>query len=88
MTPRRRAASPAAPQRGQGLVEFAMLVPVFVLLLLGMLEFGFVFDHTMTLGYATREGARSGAAFGGGNTTHDALRATSTSTSSRPSSAS
>jgi Flp pilus assembly protein TadG len=56
-------------ERGQGLVEFAMLVPVFMLLLLGLLEFGFVFDHTMTVSYATREGARSGAAFAQGNAT-------------------
>jgi len=56
-------------ERGQGLVEFAMLVPAFMLLLLGLLEFGFVFDHTMTVSYATREGARSGAAFAQGNAT-------------------
>jgi Flp pilus assembly protein TadG len=56
-----------ATEHGQGLVEFAMLVPVFMLLLLGLLEFGFVFDHTMTVSYATREGARSGAAFAQGN---------------------
>jgi hypothetical protein len=54
---------------GQGLVEFAMLVPVFMLLLLGLLEFGYVFDHTMTVSYATREGARAGSAFGPGNST-------------------
>ncbi len=55
-------------ERGQGIVEFALLVPVFMLLLLGMLEFGFVFDHTLTIQYASREGARVGAAlvFGGG----------------------
>jgi hypothetical protein len=58
-----------ASERGQGLVEFAMVVPLFMLLLLGLLEFGFVFDHTMTLNYATREGARSGAAFAAGNAT-------------------
>lgn len=57
----------ARTERGQGLVEFAMLVPVFMLLLLGLLEFGFLFDHTMTISYATREGARSGAAFAQGN---------------------
>jgi Flp pilus assembly protein TadG len=56
-------------ERGQGLVEFAMLVPVFLLILVGMLEFGFIFDHTMTISYATREGARSGSAFASGNTT-------------------
>jgi hypothetical protein len=49
-------------QRGQGLVEFAMLVPVFLLILLGMLELGFAFNHHITLEYATREGARAGAA--------------------------
>ena len=49
-------------QRGQGLVEFSALVPVFLLLLLGMLEFGFVFDQNLTLEYATREGARVGSA--------------------------
>ena len=46
-----------------------MAVPVFLLLVLGMLEFGFVFDQTMTVSYATREGARSGAAFANGNLT-------------------
>jgi len=64
---RRHAYQPALGARGrrqggQGLVEFAMLVPVFLLILLGMLEFGFAFNHHMTLEYATREGARAGAA--------------------------
>jgi hypothetical protein len=53
-------------QRGQGLVEFAALVPVFMLLLLGMLEFGFAFDQNLTLEYATREGARVGSALANG----------------------
>jgi len=53
--------------RGQGLVEFAMLVPIFCLFLFGMLEFGFVFSHNLTIEYATREGARTGAALGNGN---------------------
>jgi TadE-like protein len=55
--------------RGQSLVEFSILVPVILLILLGVLEFGFVFDETMTITYATREGARSGAAFANGNST-------------------
>lgn len=53
-------------ERGQGLVEFTFLVPVFMLLLLGMLEFGFVFDHTLTIQYASREGARVGSALANG----------------------
>jgi hypothetical protein len=54
---------------GQGIVEFAIVVPVFLIILLGILEFGFIFDQTMTLSYGTREGARSGAAFAKGNNT-------------------
>lgn len=55
-----------ARTRGQGLVEFSMLVPVFLLLLLGMLEFGFAFDQNLTMEYATREGARVGSALANG----------------------
>jgi hypothetical protein len=55
-------------ERGQSLVEFTFVVPLFLLLLLGMLEFGIAFTHDQTLAYATREGARTGAALGKGNT--------------------
>jgi len=65
--PRRVIGALRRPQGGQGLVEFAMLVPVFLLILLGMLEFGFAFNHNMTLEYATREGARAGAAMADGS---------------------
>ncbi|MHB8890691.1 MAG: TadE family protein [Candidatus Limnocylindrales bacterium] len=58
---------PSERQRGQGLVEFAMVVPVFMLFLLGLLELGFAFDHVMTLSYASREGARTGAALADGS---------------------
>ena len=61
-----------AGQRGQGMVEFAIIVPVFLLLLLGMLEFGFVFTHNLSLEYATREGARAGAAMADGSITDSA----------------
>ena len=53
-------------EHGQSLVEFSMIITVVMLLLLGMLEFGFLFDHHLTLEYATREGARVGAALGNG----------------------
>jgi hypothetical protein len=43
-----------------------MIVPVFLILLLGILEMGFAFDHLLTIGYATREGARTGAALAAG----------------------
>ena len=56
----------AAARRGQGLVEFALALPILLLLLLGLLEFGIAFDHHLTLQYATREGARTGAALANG----------------------
>jgi hypothetical protein len=51
-------------------VEFALVVPVFLLLLLAMLEFGLAFEHDQTIAYATREGARTGAALGSGSTSY------------------
>ncbi len=56
----------AAHERGQSLVEMAMLLPLLVLIVVGTLEFGFVFDHHLTLEYASREGARAGAALAHG----------------------
>lgn len=54
---------------GQALVEFTIVVPVFMFLLLGMMEFGFAFSDRLTLGNATREGARVGASLVTGSTT-------------------
>jgi hypothetical protein len=56
-------------QRGQSLVEFAMITIVALMLLLGMLEFGFVFDHHLSLEYATREGTRIAASLANGGGT-------------------
>lgn len=57
-------------QLGQGLVEFVIILPVFLLFLLAMLEMGLAFNHHMTLEYATREGSRTGAALGNGGSTN------------------
>ncbi len=54
-------------QRGQGLVEFALFVPLFLLLLFTMLDFGFALYTNLTIDYASREGARVGAALAAGN---------------------
>ena len=54
-------------ERGQSLVEMAMVLPVFLLILLGMVELGFAMDHNLTLNYASREGARMGAALADGS---------------------
>ena len=48
--------SPTLPRRrgqnGQSLVEFTLIIPVFLLILFGMIEFGFVFTHDLTVEYA------------------------------------
>lgn len=53
-------------QAGQSVVEFTLVMPVLLLLLVGMLEFGSVFDHKTAMAYAVREGARVGASLGNG----------------------
>ncbi len=57
-------------ERGQGLVEFTLVLPLMILLLLGMLEFGLAFNHHMTIEYATREGSRTGSGLSKGGTTN------------------
>jgi hypothetical protein len=53
--------------QGQGLVELALILPVMLLMLVGMIDFGFAFYSNMTLEYATREGARVGSALASGS---------------------
>jgi hypothetical protein len=65
----RPAAGSSPGQRGQGLTEFALILPIFLILLVAMLEFGMAFSDRLTMGNATREGARIGAAMGTGTTT-------------------
>ncbi|HEY7465007.1 MAG TPA: TadE family protein [Candidatus Limnocylindria bacterium] len=53
-------------ERGQSLVETAMVVPFLLFLILGAIEFGFIFSNNLTIEYATREGARVGASLANG----------------------
>lgn len=61
----------SARRTGQALVEFAVVLPVFLLILLGIVEFGFAFAHHITMEYATREGARMGAGLANGSDAFD-----------------
>lgn len=45
-------------RRGQSLVEFALILPVFMLILGGILDYGFMLYSRMTLISGTREAAR------------------------------
>jgi Flp pilus assembly protein TadG len=46
--------------RGQSLVEFALVVPLFLLLVAGMIDFGLGLNASITVTNAAREGARLG----------------------------
>ena len=54
-------------QRGQSLVEFTMVVPIVLMLVLSIAEFGVAYGTNMSLVEATREGARVGAILGNGS---------------------
>jgi hypothetical protein len=41
--------------RGQTLVEFALIFPIFIVLFFGMIEFGFLFNAQLSLNFATRD---------------------------------
>ncbi|WP_138414200.1 TadE/TadG family type IV pilus assembly protein [Sinomonas gamaensis] len=45
-------------ERGAAAVEFALVLPVLLALVLGIIDFGRVFNAQQTLTYATRAGAR------------------------------
>lgn len=48
-------------KRGQAAVEFALLLPVLLLILFGTIEFGRLFAASLVLGNAARDGARLAA---------------------------
>ena len=52
-------------QRGQGLVEFALVLPIFTAVLLGMIEVGRVVWANNAVANAAREGARYATVHGG-----------------------
>jgi Flp pilus assembly protein TadG len=50
-------------ERGQSLVEFSLvLMPLFIIVL-AIIQFGFIFNAYVTLTNATREGARNGTVY-------------------------
>lgn len=47
--------------RGQALVEFALILPILLLLIIGSMEFGLIIHQYLAVTEAAREGARSAA---------------------------
>ena len=48
-------------ERGQALVEFALVLPLFALLLFAIIQFGIAFNHYLSVTDAVRAGARQAA---------------------------
>jgi hypothetical protein len=46
-------------QRGQAMVEMALILPILLLLILGMIEFGRIYASDLMINNAAREGARA-----------------------------
>jgi Flp pilus assembly protein TadG len=65
--------------RGGVAVEFAMVVPILVIFLFGVIEFGLIFKDLLVLNQAAREAARAGA-LGSSTTAMVAAMTTSAST--------
>jgi Flp pilus assembly protein TadG len=48
-------------ERGQSMTEFALVLPLLVVLLFGIIQFGITFNNYISLTDAVRAGARKGA---------------------------
>jgi Flp pilus assembly protein TadG len=59
---------PRRRQHGGAAVEFALVLPVFVAVLFGMVDYGWYFYQKFTLAAAVREGVRLGATYKETNT--------------------
>lgn len=64
---RARPGRPIARSRGQALVEFALVVPLFLLMLFGVVEFSLINASIGTFNFAAKDAARYGAIIGKGS---------------------
>ena len=60
----RRTTNRKLDNRGQSLVEFALVFPIFLVLLMSTIEFAFAFNAVLSANYATRDASLVGAEAG------------------------
>jgi Flp pilus assembly protein TadG len=60
---RRSAVRPQGTARGQSLVEFSLILMPLFLILLGIIQFGFIFNTYVTMTNAARDAARLGTVY-------------------------
>jgi Flp pilus assembly protein TadG len=51
-------------QKGQALVEFAIIIPILFMLVMGILQFGMMLNSYLAIENASSEGARAGIVWG------------------------
>ena len=59
----RRAGRAGSAEGGQSIVEFALVLMPLLLILMGIIQFGFIFNSYVTLTNAAREAAREGTVY-------------------------
>ena len=60
---RHRSSASARQERGQSLVEFSLILMPLFLVLLGIIQFGFIFNTYITMTNAARDAARTGTVY-------------------------
>ncbi|MCX7745535.1 MAG: pilus assembly protein [Clostridia bacterium] len=50
-----------ANKKGQSVVETALVLPIIILILVGIIDFGLMFNNYLVIANASREGARNAA---------------------------
>ena len=61
--------------RGQSLVEFALILPLFMVLLMGVIEFAFMFNATLSINFTSRDASLIAAEAGSQSTADCAVLA-------------
>jgi len=64
-------------ERGQALAEFALILPLFLVIVFGIVDFGMAFHSYITITNAAREGARLGVVQASSQQISDKVYATS-----------
>ena len=74
-----------ANERGAALLEFALVAPILILLVFGIIEYGMFFKDYLTVSNTTRAGARVGSAAGSNaDADYQILQAVNTAASALP----
>lgn len=64
-------------EKGQSLVEFAIIIPLILLIVMGIAQFGFMLNSYLRIQNATREGARIGVVGGTNSEIRESILKTS-----------